>query len=188
MKNKKVIVCISIIVIIGIDISLKIYRFYKPESYISYEELPFEYAGSACGRLDIVAVGEPEEWGKEEYVYNQYNGYFIITEKSWDFCAKACEFSDLDFEPQFEENHTYICTYGYRLKTLEYSNEKRTGWSHGYYNRATLCTDDYHEKTYYFYEIGEIGNELGNMLEDNEAYAHEFTDSNYKRNETLYGK
>lgn len=188
MKNKKVIVCISIIVIIGIDLSLKIYRFYKPKSYISYEELPFEYAGSACGRLDIVAVGEPEEWGKEEYVYNQYNGYFIITEKSWDFCAKACEFSDLDFEPQFEENHTYICTYGYRLKTLEYSTEKRTSWSNGYYNRAILWTDDYHEKTYYFYEIGEIGNELGNMLEDNEAYAHEFTDSNYKRNETLYGK
>lgn len=178
MKNKIVIVCISIISIISIVVLLRIYIFYEPEPYIPYEELPFEYAGSAYGKSRIIATGVPEEWAKKEYVYNHYNGYFIITEKAWDFCAKACEFSKLDFEPQFEENQVYVCTYGYRLKTLEYSTEKRTSWSNGYYNRATLWTDDYQEGTFYFYEIGEIGHELGNMLEDNEAYAHEFTRSN----------
>ena len=49
----------------------------------------------------------------------------------------------------------------------------------GYYNRATLWTDDYQEGTFYFYKIGEIGNELGNMLEDKAAYSHWFGDSNY---------
>ena len=182
-KTKKIAILIIVVIIVVVIIvaACILYRFHQSREQEMTEDgwinVELCYIGSAHGRLNIVAVGVPEEWAKKEYVYNQYNGYFIITEKSWDFCAKACEFSDLDFEPQFEENHAYVCTYGYQLKTLEYSTEKRTSWSNGYYNRATLWTDDFHEKTYYFYEIGEIGHELGNMLEDNEEYAHEFTRS-----------
>ena len=174
MKHKKRIIYISII---GILLLFIIYIFYEPN--IPYEEIPFEYAGSASGKLNIIVWHEAEDWANEEYVYSSYDGYFILYEEIWEFCAKACEFSGLDFEPQFEDNQVYVCTYGYQLKTLEYSTKKRTSWSKKYYNRATLWTDDYQEGTFYFYKIGEIGNELGNMLEDKAAYSHWFGDSNY---------
>lgn len=114
MKNRKRIVLISIITII---LLLGIYIFYEPN--IPYEELPFEYAGSASGEVNIVTWMEAEDWADEEYVYKSWDGYFTIEdEEAWDFCAKACEFSNVDFEPQFVDNQVYVCTYGYRLKTL----------------------------------------------------------------------
>ena len=169
VKSKKIILA-ALAIIIGI-FSIRILYFVY-EINFSYKELPFEYAGSASGKLQIIVTDNPEKWAEEKYVYSSYNGYFILYAEEWDFCARACEFSDLDFEPQFEENQVYICTYGYRLKTLEYSTRKRTSWSKGYYNRATLWTDDYQEGTFFFYKIGEIGKELGTMLEDNEEYSH----------------
>ena len=177
MKHKKRIICISII---GILLLFIIYIFYEPN--IPYEEIPFEYAGSASGKLNMIVWHEAEDWADKEYVYNSWDGYFIIQdEEVWNVCARegACEFSDLDFEPQFEDNQVYVCTYGYRLKTLEYSTKKRTSWSKRYYNRATLWTDDYREGTYYFYKIGEIGHKLGNMLEDNDETADWFNNSIY---------
>ncbi|MBD5454758.1 MAG: hypothetical protein HDR30_10650 [Lachnospiraceae bacterium] len=177
MKNKKRIICISII---GILLLFIIYIFYEPN--IPYEEIPFEYAGSASGKLNMIVWHEAEDWADKEYVYNSFDGYFIIgDEEVWNSCAGegACEFSDLDFEPQFEDNRVYVCTYGYQLKTLEYSTKKRTSWSKKYYNRATLWTDDYQEGTFYFYKIGEIGHELGNMLEDNDETADWFNNSIY---------
>ena len=169
MKNKKRIICLSIIGILLLFISI----FYKPN--IPYEEIPFEYVGSASGRKNMLWDGQPETWADEEYVYETWNGYYIIEdEEVWNICAGegACEFSNLDFEPQFEDNQFYVWTYGYRLKTLEYSPKKRTSWDDKYYNRATLWTDDYQEGTFYFYKIGEIGNELGNMKEELHGCKH----------------
>lgn len=170
MNNKKGILRVSIIIIFFL---LGIYNFNK--FYIPYEEIPFEYAGKASGKVSMVAWMEAEDWANEKYVYSSWNGYFIIeNEEVWNICARegACEFSSIDFAPQFKDNQVYICTYGYRLKTLEYSTKKRTSWSKGYYNRATLWTDDYQEGIYYFYKIDGIGQRLGNMLEENDAYYH----------------
>lgn len=136
--------------------------------YIPYKKLMFEYVGSASGKLNIIK-NEPEEWVQDTYVYNTYEGYFSVRKKGWDFCVKECEWHDFDFQPELKEDEEFVCTYGYRLKSLEYSPKNKTKMSKGYYNRATLCKDDYQNEVYFFYRIkGGKGVHLGSMSEENE--------------------
>lgn len=151
---------ISIALIIGFILLVRLIN----NLYIPYRELMFEYVGSASGKLSIIK-SEPEEWEQEKYVYNTYEGYFSVSKKRWEVCVKECEWQDFDFQPKLQEDEEYVCTYGYRLKTLEYSPRKRTKMSKGYYNRATLCKDDYRDEVYYFYKIK--GVHLGSMDEEN---------------------
>ena len=142
--------------------------------YIPYRKLMFEYVGSASGKLSIIK-SEPEEWEQEKYVYNTFEGYFSVRKKGWDFCVKECEWHDFDFQPELKEDEEYVCTYGYRLKTLEYLHKNKTKMSKGYYNRATLYKDDYQDGVYFFYKLkGKNDIHLGSMSEENERDCIEY--------------
>lgn len=163
---------IACVVIIGSGLILILYQINA--LYIPYKQLSFEYKGKASGKLNII-MNEPEEWVQEKYVYNTYEGYFTVRKRGWDFCVKECEWHDFDFQPELAEDEEYVCTYGYRLKTLEYSRRKRTKKSKGYYNRATLSTDDFQENVYYFYKIKAADSiHLGGMNEDDERTEYDY--------------
>lgn len=150
MRNKKKKVTILLISIVSIFLILIlvhiIYKLYM--SY--YKSLEFQYEGSALGNYDYMETDVSED----EYVYNGTTGYFSVGKKGWDHYLDeyVCAWHDFDFQPDLKGDEEYVCTYGYRLKTLEYSPKNKTKMSKGYYNRATLCKDDYQNGVYFFIE------------------------------------
>lgn len=150
------------------------------ENKYQYIELPYEYVGSATGteRYFVVWTGE-KYLSERKYVYNNYDGYTSIPgPEYWEYMQGKYGFWDINLE--FDEDYIYICTYGYKLKKLEYTPEECVHHSgEGYYNRAQLLKENYCEDTYYFYKIENV--KLGDMNREYEWQEYEkYNNKSYK--------
>lgn len=74
-----------------------------------------------------------------------------------------------DFDFIFNEEHYYICSYGYPLKELKYS-VNYTNAADKFYNRAKIDKKNYKEGVWYFYEIENI--DIANMRNEREFVSY----------------
>ena len=119
------------------------------------------------GRTQIF-LKSPEDWTEKDiegYMYNFYTGYRTC---SGEFIIERYGIYEFDFAPDIEAQKKYVMSYGYPIKSLQYTRKYTTKRDKGYYNRAKMDTENYQEGVWFIYKMEDI--HLGNMIYEEVDY------------------
>ena len=159
MKKRRII----LLAVIGI---LIIYLF--DAFYVPYKEIKIEYLGIMKGEDRQIFWIKPEDWTDEDiegYMYNFYTGY--VTFYGQDIIDRY-DNGNYEFRLDIEDEQRYVMSYGYPIKSLQYTRKHTAKRDKGYYNRAKMDTENYREGVWFIYKMEDI--HLGNMIYEEVDY------------------
>lgn len=136
--------------------------------YVPYKEIEIDYLGTMRGGRTQMFFKNPEEWTErdiEGYMYNYYTGYRTC---SGEFIIERYGIYEFDFEPDIDREKQYVLSYGYPIKSLQYTKEYKTKRDKGYYSRAKMDVENYQEGVWFIYKMEDI--HLGNMIYEEVDY------------------